>query len=175
MRASLTIALVLVAAVGCINNAAFELEIGLPPGPTGDPVFALLQPRDAAENPFGDEWRGDDLQAIQLIPGMAQTDNISILSKDGDVDLALKVRFCVSPTCGDLMDASAPERWFEFEHPFYIGARTSWRPPMGSEEILAIPTVSDSTPLIIARCQIRGCVDGELSSYCRTDGRHLCE
>ena len=182
MRVSALTSLLLAATLGsgCTLNAAFELEIGLPPGPTAGPtMWALLQPRNAAENPFPDVWRGDDLDPIELIPSMPQTDRISILSSREDVDLALKVRFCISQTCTELADDEAPERWIEFEHPFYIGARTSWKPPMDSPEITVIPPprmMMETLPILdIPRCSIRGCVDGELSSYCRTDGRHLCE
>jgi hypothetical protein len=138
MRPSVLASLVVLAALGsgCTLNAAFELEIGLPPGPSGGrTMWALLQPRNAAENPFLDVWRGDDLDPIELIPGTPQTDRISILSGREDVDLALKVRFCVSQTCTELDDDEAPERWIEFEHPFYIGARTSWKPPMDSPDL----------------------------------------
>ncbi len=159
-------------ASGCTLNAAFELELDLPAGPVGGPpVYVLIQPRSAAENPFPDEWRGDDLDSIELTD-TPSSDHISILSGRDDIDLAVKARFCASPTCTDLDDDMAPERWFLFEHPFYIGARTSWN---ADPQIDAIPTTSDTTPFRVERCQIKGCVEGELSNYCRTDNRHLCE
>jgi hypothetical protein len=156
---------------GCAQNAALEITLDLPPGPSdGTTVYVLTQPRSAAENPFTDEWRGDDLPAIELMPGMAIEDQISVLSTDDSTDLNLKVRFCANENCTAIEDDMAPERWYALEHPFYIGERTYW-----SVSIPTIPTMRDTEPTPVEMCDIRGCVDGDLSSYCRVDGRHLCE
>lgn len=158
-------------ASGCAQNAALELKILLPPAPTdGSQVFVLIQPRSAADNPFEDEWRGDDLEAIELVPGDTYPDHVSVMSTEDATDLNLKVRFCASPNCTDIEDDTAPELWYALGHPFYIGERTSW-----STTISEIPTERDTAPEEVDRCQIEGCVDGPLSSYCRGDGRHLCE
>jgi len=163
-----------IASAGCAQNAAFELLLDLPPGPAdGTPLFVLVQPRNAALNPFEDGWRGDDIESFELVPGERSEDHISVISGDETVDLNLKVRFCQSPSCSGFDDDRGPERWFQFEHPFYIGARTYWDPELPI--IVDVPTERDTTPTVIDRCQIQGCVDGRLSMYCRTDGRHLCE
>ena len=156
---------------GCAQNAALEVRLDLPAGPTdGTTTYVLTQPRRAAENPFMDEWRGDDLTAIELSPGERLEDHISVLSDDDATDLHIKVRFCSSPSCTAIEDDMAPEHWYKLDHPFYIGARTFW-----SVTIDSIPIDRDTTAAEVDRCQIRGCVDGDLSSYCRVDGRHLCE
>jgi len=158
-------------ASGCAQNAALEIAIEMPFGPDdGSRVFVLVQPRKAADNPFADEWRGDDLDAVELIPGDTFVDNISVMSTDDTTDLNLKVRFCASPNCTAIEDDTAPELWFALQHPFYIGERTSW-----DVDILEIPEERDTAPEVIEKCQIKGCVDGPLSSYCRADLRHLCE
>jgi len=158
-------------ASGCAQNAALEIAIDLPAGPgDGSRVFVLVQPRKAADNPFEDEWRGDDLEAVELMDGESFTDNVSVMSTDDTTDLNLKVRFCASPNCTAIEDDTAPELWYALQHPFYIGERTSW-----DVEILAIPAERDTAPELIEKCDIKGCVDGPLSSYCRMDDRHLCE
>lgn len=158
-------------AAGCAQNAALEIAIELPAGPAdGSRVFVLVQPRKAADNPFEDEWRGDDLAAVELLEGESFVDNISVMSTDDTTDLNLKVRFCASPNCTAIEDDTAPELWYALQHPFYIGERTSW-----GVEIFEIPLARDTEPDVVEKCQIKGCVDGPLSSYCRMDERHLCE
>jgi hypothetical protein len=83
--------------------------------------------------------------------------------------MAIKVRFCASPTCTSIGDDRAPECWYLLEHPFYVGEITAWRTSITSEAECA------GTTQRVERCEIAGCVTGELSSYCRVDGRHLCE
>ncbi len=82
----------------------------------------------------------------------------------------MKVRFCVNPTCTDIADDMAPERWFALEHPFYLGERTSW-----TATISEVPSGRDTAPFIAPRCVIEGCADAELGSYCHPDDTHLCE
>ncbi len=167
----LSLLLLVLGGAGCAQNASLEITLNLPQGPSdGSTVYVLTQPRAAAENPFADEWRGDDLPAVELDPMTDIQDHISVLSTDDTTDLNIKVRFCANPNCTDIADDMAPERWFQLEHPFYIGARTFW-----TADITEIPTMRDSSPTIVGMCAIRGCVDGDSSSYCRTDGRHLCE
>jgi hypothetical protein len=167
----LVASLVGTALTGCVQNAALELELTLPPGPTaGAPVYALIQPRRSTD-PFEDEWRAsDDPEALELAPGEPTLDHISVLSQDDTIDLHLKVRFCSTPTCSVIEDDGAPESRFSLEHPFYIGKRTFW-----SASIDAIPTMTGAVTEV-DKCVIRGCIEGILGSYCR-DGtdRHVCE
>lgn len=158
---------------GCAQNAALEVELTLPPGPTdGTTMFAVVQARDAAEFVLEEEWRGGDLEPIALIPGEAIEDHVSILSTDASTDLLIKVRFCTSPDCIDIDDATSPDRWFEIEHPFYIGKRTYWT---AEDAIPEIPTERDTAPLFVGRCEVEGCITGPIVDYCSLDGRHLCE
>lgn len=165
-------ALVLAASLsGCVQNAALELEITLPPGPaSGPPVYALTQPRSST-NPFTDDWlASDDPDAIELSPDGPTVDHISVLSHDDTIDLHLKVRFCSTPACSVIADDGAPEARYILDHPFYIGKRTYW-----TTTIDAIPTMTGA-PIEVDKCVIRGCIEGVLGSYCR-DGtdRHVCE
>ncbi len=163
------------AAAGCADNAVLELMVELPASPGDDPVYVQVQPRRASNNPFTDEWRGDDVEPIAL-GAEPFVDHISVVSEEAGVDLAVKVRFCASPTCTDLADVDAPERWYLVEHPFYVGERT--------EADLVVSEVASATcvegtagcPTVVDRCAVRGCTGGDPpSTYCRLDGRHLCE
>lgn len=168
-----------VAVAGCSENAILELTVELPaqPVPTGR-RYALVQPRVHPDNPFPDEWRGEDLPAVEL--GLEPVvDHVSVVSDRGDVDLGVKIRFCLEPSCtalgeadGGPGDADAPELWYLLEHPFYPGHRTFYE----ITGIGGIPTGRPAAPTVVGRCDIRGCVEGEITDYCRMgDGRHLCE
>jgi len=167
-----------VAAAGCLtiaacaDNAILEVELDLPPRPSTTPLYAFVQARAADKFPLPDPWGGSDLGAVEL--GDARyVDSISLLTSETNVDVNIKVRFCEDPRCTSIPDDNAPECWFHLEHPFYVGKRTFW-----SARVAAIPMDGDAhhrTEVLVDRCQIRGCVEGDLSDYCRVDGRHLCE
>jgi hypothetical protein len=181
---------------GCVDNAVLELTVTLPVRPTamegalcmsdadcptpgivcGEEgtcaarAFVLIQPRKAADNPFGDDWRGNDLDPVELSDEGPTVDEISVLTEDVDADLNIKVSFCTTPTCTAFADDPPPSLWYQLQHPFYRGKRT-----FHDIEIATIPEMRDTEADIVQMCDIRGCVDGELAMYCRTDGRHLCE
>ena len=178
MTRAVALGIVCAALVGCGQNAVLELTIDLPAIETGDwcsarpgtaPRFAFVQPR-ASDNPFSDEWPPDDLPAIEL--GTARIeDHVSVVTDDTSLDVHLKIRFCHGEACGDFCDATSPERWYVLEHPFYEGKRTTY-------EIVVddIPTTRPAEPEVVERCRVRGCLTGTpLTSYCTTDGRHVCD
>ena len=156
---------------GCTENAILETHITLPPRMLPEqPAFAFIQFRDAAENPFNEEWAGgEDLPGFELAMTPMDVD-ISVVSDREALDLNVKVRFCMTQFCGELVDANAPERWYSLEHPFYLGHRTGWGVPIG-----AIPTAIDEAPQQFDKCDISGCVIGMITNFCTEDGRHLCE
>ena len=172
---------------GCTENAVLEIELQLPPNPGPGTRFALTQMRRADMNPFDEQWAGQDLPAVEL-GTEALVDEISVVSDEDDLDMHVRVRFCISRTCGDLMDANAPERWFFLEHPFYLGHRTEWREGdmarADDPRIESIPDATDSCtadpmpgncPIMVGRCQIRGCVEGMIGNFCDMSDRHFCE
>lgn len=169
MSARLSLLVSILCAAGCTQNAILEMAIDLPSVDEGVVLHAQPQMRVASMNPHAEEWRGEDLEAIEL--GSERiVDEISLVAEEDEVDVAVKVRFCTTPSCTSLDDADAPERWYLLEHPFYLGRRTEW-----AVRIEEVPAARDTSPLVVGRCDIRGCVEGDLSSYCRVDGRHLCE
>lgn len=181
---------------GCVQNAVLEIEVELPERPVGEGAacvlpadcdvaaglacvegscapraFVQIQPRDAADNPFEDDWVGGDLETVELLAGERIIDMVSVVTTNVDADVNVKVRFCTTRTCSALEDAMAPERRFQLQHPFYVGERTLW-----VADIPDVPASFDSVPTVIDRCDIRGCVGGgDLTDYCRLDGRHVCE
>jgi len=174
MRLSHTIA-VAVIATGCADNAVLELMVELPASPGGDPVYVQVQPRRASDNPFTDDWRGDDVEPIEL-GSEPMVDHVSVVSEQDDVDLAVKVRFCQTETCTGFGDEDPPALWFLVEDPFYIGEHTEADlvvtevPATGCTEGMA------DCPVRVDRCDVRGCTGGDPpTTYCRLDGRHLCD
>ena len=130
MRSSRSLMLfVALVAGGCAENAFLELQLELPPTPAGDeePWFARIQVRDAANNPFELQWSGGDpFGSVPLGPA-ARWECISVESRDEEIDVNVRVRFCRTPDCSDLGDPTDRERWFRIERPFYIGKRTFFR------------------------------------------------
>ena len=208
----LLIALAALAMVGCAQNAILELQVELPAAPpddgTGKPWFAQIQVRRSSDHPFEIPWTGGDLTSVEL--GAApQWDCISVQSFDEAIDLNVRVRFCRSSNCLDIDDGRRRERWYEVEHPFYIGRRTYWRTSItevpecesdgdcggvgvctdgvcGCELTTECPSsmtcaTGDETSLgncvlVVNRCQIEGCIEGDSTTYCSDgSGPHFCE
>jgi len=152
---------------GCAERVAvLEIELDLPAAAPGETYYVLPQAR-AGSFSWDDAWPAPDLPAVRLAAGGRTKDRFSIVTSETDVDLLLKIHFCPTEACPD---DSNTERRFRLEHPFYPRATTSW-----SGRIDSIPAASDTEPTVIDRCAIAGCLAGETSSYCRSDGTHLCE
>lgn len=169
MRRAAIAALALLLA-SCAQNAVLELQLMLPPQGAGPQLYALVQVRRAADHPFDVEWRGEEIDAVEL-SGEETRVQISVIGRDPEVDLHVKVRFCRVPSCDDLGDP-VPEVWYAIEHPFYVGRRTAWA--------ACVPLATDrpTAPIVVDRCEIHGCVRGMGStSYCEGagSGAHFCE
>jgi len=170
VRRGALLLLVLAPLSGCASDGVLELSLDLPPNPDPDRIYAFTQARDAADNPILDEWRDDaDLDGIEL--GTARTeDQISLRSVQGGIDVNVKVTFCATPRCTDLSDATAPQLLYTLKSPVYVGSRTRY-----TLTIAALPTTRDPRVTEVDKCDVAGCVGGELRSYCRGDGTHFCE
>lgn len=164
-------AALLLGSCGDPTNAILEMEITLPSVESDAPRrFAFTQVRQEEGFPFDATWlASDDVTAVEL-NGSTQLDQISVVTESVDINVHVRIRFCVSADCSQLTDASAPELRFVLEHPFYLGERTRWK-----QTVTEVPTTTDD-PEMVGRCAIRGCVQGpDAVSYCRGDGSHLCE
>jgi hypothetical protein len=133
---------------GCAENAVLELAIGLPQA-AGDRQYALTSVNRATDARFEIEREAQSFPAVEL-DADRQVDCISLQTKDESSDLEIRVRFCTTPDCGDLADASPPTRYFRLAHPFYIGRRTFW-----TTEIAEVPECTDD-----AGCSVGRCIDG---------------
>jgi len=111
---------------GCAQNAFLELQILLPPNPPGERWFAQVQARDERTPGFEREWSEAESLPSTPLGSVAAWNCISVQSlREGS--LRLRVRFCRTEDCTGPEDASPPERLYDVERPFYIGARTSLR------------------------------------------------
>jgi hypothetical protein len=155
---------------GCTLSGVLELEIVLPVAtPPTAPVFVQVQARKDVD--FMADWLGTgDLEPIELSPTSTTTDRVSIVSDDELTDLRIKLSFCEVASCADLDAEVWGQAWYELQRPFYLGKQTRF-----TIEVPAVPTGNPGAPVMVDRCDIEGCVEGELSSFCRADGRHLCE
>jgi hypothetical protein len=159
-------------ALGCgpEPNAILEVELLLPPRAEPSTTrFAYVQFRRADGHPFELDWERSDRDGVELSDVSTPAD-ISIFTTEPNVDVHLRIRFCQQPTCGAIGDDLSPELWYALEQPFYEGHRTSWGTTI-TDEPMGRPTA----PEVVDRCMIRGCVDGETSTYCDLGGRHFCE
>jgi len=187
---------------GCAQNAILELQLDLPAAPDANEWFALTQVRNREGHPFDIPWMGGDLGSVQL-GSERQFDCISVESDDESADLHVRVRFCRSEDCLDLMDGTPRERWYRLNHPFYIGRRTYHTITIGEvpecevtadcavgmcdSGVCTCTTDADCGPGLICeegnncvedvdRCQIEGCIEGVSTTFCSdTTGLHFCE
>lgn len=170
---------------GCARNAIFELELDLPPRPSGA-LHAVVQVRNDAD--FSAGWSGVPMApGVPLPPACARPDPApacddreldpacsAVVSVIGDEDdltrpLRVRIRFCEDPACGAAADAAAPETRVEIERAFYTGRYTQ-----GRVCVDAVPPGPGGVPVRIERCAVR-CREGDAAMYCRADGTHFCE
>ncbi|HJL18596.1 MAG TPA: hypothetical protein RMH99_23245 [Sandaracinaceae bacterium LLY-WYZ-13_1] len=158
-RARVALAALLLALVpGCAQNAIFELQIELPPAPSGEEWYAVVDARDSSW-PFDTPWLGPGGETFELGPSR-QWACLSVQSFDQTLDLHVRVQFCRSPDCLALEDGVLRERWYTIEHPFYIGRRTYHRASI------------DAVPACDAEMDVgTSCGDAGL---CRSEGRCGC-
>ena len=154
---------------GCASDGVLELSLDLPANSSADRIYGFTQARDATTSIL-DEWNPTmDLDGVEL--GTTRTtDHISLRSASGGIDVNVKVTFCSTPRCTDLADATAPQLLYTLERPVYVGRRTRY-----TIDIPTLPTTRDPRVMTVDKCDISGCVGGELRSYCRADGTHFCE
>lgn len=184
-RAALLLALASLAS-GCTRNAILELELELPPQPSGEtPRYAVVQV--ASDASFDEAWDDVPLERRLLSASctrpeptlpcpdrMLDPECSEVISIVGGEDvltkpLDVRVRFCVDPTCSAPVDASAPEQRVVIERAFYLGRYTQARVCIDE-----VPLTTDLNPERIERCDVR-CREGTSALQCRLDGTHFCE
>ena len=164
------IAMLAALASACAENAVLEVQVMLPAAPAGvtAPVYGVLEVRRASTHPHDVVWAEGDPDGVELGPERVLIQR-SVIGREEDVDLHVKVRFCASPACNAIGDDTAPELRYVLEHPFYIGRRTAW-----ATCIEAVPATT-ADPDVVDLCEIHGCIEGAGSSnFCDGD-QHFCE
>ena len=172
MRRASPFVLAALLTLGCAENAFLELQLRLPPAPAGESWFAYTQARSAADFTFAGLWGGGrDPAVVPLTDEQAWTCT-SVEATDESVDLNVRVRFCRSENCLDLMlgDGFAPEALYAIEHPFYIGRRTYAR-----FEVDRIPNCSTSSDCAVGICTDEGRCGCETDADCTTLPNHVCD
>lgn len=172
---------------GCARNAIFELEVDLPPQPTGvAPLFAVIQVSN--ELAFDASWSAlERLEGIPLPATCARpltppacdvralapdcSEVVSVVGEGDGLDrpLRVRVRFCEDAACTAARDATAPEVRVEFERALYPARYTQGRVCVDS-----VPATPAPEPLVVDRCEVR-CREGDAAMHCRADGTHFCE
>jgi hypothetical protein len=143
--------------------ASLELRVDLPAA--GAASHALVEVGPELGGPFDTGFPEESLASVPLASSRTE-DAISVVTSDAGLDVKVRVRFCGDAACAD---ATAPAQRFVLRDPFYAGERTFYR--IFAED----PSIDVPDPVEVDRCQIRGCVEGDLSSYCDGMGMHLCE
>jgi hypothetical protein len=172
----ITAASIVLALVGCADNAILEVELDLPAA-NADTRYAVVQGR-SGEVDFDATWAGGGV--IDGLELSNETMLVGIEADDGgeiDAPLALRIRYCIDPACGDARDGEAQEIQVTVERAFYEGEYTLLR-----AEALPLPDVIDCTTggcaperVMVEKCRIEGCRAGMTINWCNSDGLHFCE
>ncbi len=211
MTRSPWLVLLLILCHACAPEERAVLEVGLQLTSPLTEALSSAGPRDEATHsflfvqfrpassawPFEDAWPADprdplpvplyDLEGCQeVVDGMCRV-AFSVLSATEVTGLRVKVRLCGGPSAEQARCQEQDEtfetlaRYFEIDHPFYLGQRTWWgttierfEGPLPAEEI---------SPQRVDRCEVAGCTEeagwpwsDSSSNYCSTsNGRHFCE
>lgn len=183
-RVFLAIAIAIAIAValgGCTEpNAVLELHLALPPAPDAGPRHALVQARRADEVSFAvADWLDSDELGSVALGDEPQVDHVSIETVgEDDFDLNVRVRWCESVGCSEPVDdpSMGLQTCLRLEHPFYLGHGTEYRTEPLDIAAASMGPCGEGDVIVVDRCAIRGCAGGDDSpSFCRMDGRHLCE
>ncbi len=191
----------LVVLTGCARNAVLEGELLLPPNPPGESLFACVQVFEEG-TVFEVDWAGNSLRS-QALTSDVQQYAFSVNSELGDFDddLLIKVRFGTDDKCQNV-GAMDPQSnvWIVVGSPLYLGEVTRFRLDIpGVPHVDTAPggvcqlvdgTNPSSLPVAcrtsrdpdrptwccnIDRCEVEGCIEGTLSTFCNAEGVHECE
>jgi hypothetical protein len=185
MRRLLIAMVVLVAAVGCADNAILEITLDLPPAEDGR-SFAYVQARSKPGADLLAPWSEESsISDFRLRTGERERVTFGVEASGDQIEsrLLLKVRFCDGSRCDSLTDGmqDPAEQHFDFERAFYRGEFTTY-----VHEITLMPPPCEPAgggcthPLeLVGKCQVFGCRAGSSSSGCTGDdgmgARHFCE
>jgi hypothetical protein len=173
MRA-LLLALVAVSGAACTENAALDLDVELPASTMvgSTPISAVTVQFAADTTDFMSSWEGDIPQTTVDLGATRQTLRLSVLARPEQLTrpLAVRVLYCESRAACEAAPADPrTEQHFVIQRAFYRGVVTRYRLDATSP-----PPTPPTSPMEIDRCEIAGCREGEMATWC-TVGVHLCE
>lgn len=175
MRRALVAGLFAVLASACTENAAFDLDVELPAAGTmvgSTPIGAVTVQLAADTTDFMSAWEGDIPQTTVDLGATRQTLRLSVLAQPTQITRPLAVRILYCETRAACESAPADPRTEQhvvIPRAFYQGVVTRYRLDATSP-----PAAPPTTPMEVDRCDIAGCRDGEMATWC-TDGIHLCD
>ncbi len=175
MRRALVAGLFAVLASACTENAAFDLDVELPAAGTmvgSTPIGAVTVQLAADTTDFMSAWEGDIPQTTVDLGATRQTLRLSVLAQPTQITRPLAVRILYCETRAACESAPADPRTEQhvvIPRAFYQGVVTRYRLDATSP-----PASPPTAPTEIDRCDVAGCRDGEMATWC-TDGIHLCD
>ncbi|RLB51905.1 MAG: hypothetical protein DRJ42_15980 [Deltaproteobacteria bacterium] len=168
MRISLIVCLAALTIGGCGDPevvAGLELRIDLPAA-ASDAAEAFVQIRRESGAPFDSGFEEETLASVPLA-GMRSEDAISVVTDDATAAIKVRIRFCSAANC--VGEADAPAQRFILRAPFHTDERSLYR--IFAED----PAIDVPVPVEVDGCQVRACSESDLSTYCNSDGVHLCD
>ncbi|MBW2461983.1 MAG: hypothetical protein JRH11_10075 [Deltaproteobacteria bacterium] len=169
MRILLCLSTALLIASGCGGDpdvvAGLELRIDLPAA-ASDAAQAFVQVRRETAAAFDSGFEEEVLSSVPLA-GMRSEDAVSVLTDNATVAVKVRIRFCSVANC--VGEADAPAQRFILRRPFHAGERSLYR--IFAED----PAIDVPVPVEVGECEVRACSDSDLSTYCNSEGVHLCD
>ncbi len=174
LRVAALAALALLCAA-CTENAVFDLDVELPAAGTlvgGTAIGAVTVQLESDTTDFESDWAADVPSATVTLGATPQTLRLSVLAQPAQLTrpLAVRVLYCETlAACEGTPADPRTELQFVLPRVFYEGVVTRYR-----LDATTPPATTPVTPAEIDRCDIAGCREGEMATWC-TDGVHLCE
>ncbi len=166
----LTLAAVIVLSLaGCadpMRNGILEVDLALPPNPAPADAYAVIEVL-AGRADFTALWTADDRADGFALTREPSAASFSVIAERELDYVSMKVRFCGDARCALDPEGLSPEVHVSIEHPLYLGEYTGV-----AIEIDTVPTPWDT--IEVDACDVRGCSEDVLASYCDDAGRHLC-
>ncbi len=175
MTRALLLALVAMFGAACTENASFDLDIELPASDAmigSRPIGAVTVQFATDTTDFMSSWEGDVPQTTVDLGATRQTLRLSVLAQPAQITrpLAVRVLYCETRAkCEAAPATPLTEQHVVIPRAFYTGVVTRYRLDASSP-----PASPPTTPMEVDRCDIAGCRDGEMATWCSA-GIHLCE
>ncbi len=159
----------------CAQNAVLDLDVELPAAGTlagSTPIEAVTVQLDSDTADFDSDWAAGLPRQTVSLDATRTTLQLSVLAQPDHVErsLALRVYYCTSLAACEATPVEAQaELRVVMPRAFYRGVATRYRLVASSPPDGTTPGVLEVDP-----CDVAGCRDGEMASWCE-GGVHLCD